>query len=238
MGFWSAVCSVVSSVCSAVSSAVSYVAGAVGSVISAGLRIVVGMGKEVWDAVCTVAQTIGRALGLIEPEERLEDLGDRALQAAEQDIRPEKYEKYEEYLKALRELKLDPEKSEKFSVEEKNAAGLTVLTLGLADRFKMDPAQAAMLWPLIAKNPDFFTAERVTHYLKEMAHPGLFVDYFTEKTRDKSVEAVIFKTERSFHTEETPPSTVDIFSLLDANRVKATDMPDPQPEIPTHVPSR
>ena len=59
---------------------------------------------------------LGKTLGLIKPETKVEDLGDKAIQS---EYKPEDYNSYAEYVKAVEDYKLDPEKSKNISEEEK-----------------------------------------------------------------------------------------------------------------------
>ena len=59
---------------------------------------------------------LGKTLGLIKPEAKVEDLGDKAIQS---EYKPEDYNSYAEYVKAVEDYKLDPEKSKNISEEEK-----------------------------------------------------------------------------------------------------------------------
>ena len=58
------------------------------------------------------------ALGINESEEA-KVIGDKMLQAEEDGITPDKFDNYEDYNKAIENFELDPEKSNKFTDEEK-----------------------------------------------------------------------------------------------------------------------
>lgn len=69
MGFWSSVCSAVSSVCSVASS------------FARGLGTSLSIISSAIDIVCQVAKTIGQALGIVAQKQDIPDIGDRAIQA-------------------------------------------------------------------------------------------------------------------------------------------------------------
>jgi len=96
---------------------------------------------------------IVKGLGIVEPEENATDLGDKALQAEEAGITPEKYDSYEEYLKAVEKFEINPERSTELKEEEKLQKGAEVMTAALIERFG-DPIIA--LFEIIAKNPTYF----------------------------------------------------------------------------------
>ena len=78
--------------------------------------------------VAKLLQAVGKALGLIKEEEKPEDLGDKALQAEEQGITPDKFKTYEEYANRIQNFELDPEKSKKYTPEEKMKKTTEVFT--------------------------------------------------------------------------------------------------------------
>lgn len=78
--------------------------------------------------VAKLLQAVGKALGLIKEEEKPEDLGDKALQAEEQGITPDKFKTYEEYANRIQNFELDSEKSKKYTPEEKMKKTTEVFT--------------------------------------------------------------------------------------------------------------
>lgn len=161
---------------SAIGSAFSSVAGAIGSVCSSigsalssfatGVGTVIG---GIISALAPVAAALGKfanaflqGLGLLKPEEDVEDMGDRALQAAEREgITIDKFENFDEYMAALRDFKLDPEQSAKRSSAEKMVAGLGVGTVAAEEKFNLDRGALNGMWLLPMANPGYFTPERM-----------------------------------------------------------------------------
>lgn len=168
MGLLSSIVSAVSSACSSVSSAVGSVCSAIGGAISsfaAGVGTVIG---GIISALSPVAEGLGKfanaflqALGILKPDEKVDDLGDRALQAADKGITIDKFENFDEYMAALRDFKLDPEESAKRSAAEKMVAGLGVGTIATEKKFNMEHGALNGMWLLPMANPSYFTPERM-----------------------------------------------------------------------------
>ncbi len=100
----------------------SLIAGALSAAVSLAVKAVACAG------VAKLLQAVGKALGLIKDEEKPEDLGDKALQAEEQGITPDKFKTYEEYANRIQNFELDPEKSKKYTPEEKMKKTTEVFT--------------------------------------------------------------------------------------------------------------
>jgi len=171
----------------------SILATVVGVITAVGKALaVVGFAMEGIKAVTGLFMNIAKALGLIKPEVDEKDLGDKALQAEEAGIRPEKYKTYAEYHEAVENFKVDPEKSKKYTEKQKLvkaaelSAGLAaekleklpvqdVINLGrdFKDIFS-NAARSEQFSNLFAKNPT--TVTDVYKYLKGM-----------EKNEDKAM---------------------------------------------------
>lgn len=109
--------------------------GEIVSFVSALLpKIIEIVGKDLL-MFAQIIMGILKGLGLIKPEEDVEDLGDKALQAEEEGITPEKYDSYEEYLKAVEEFEIDPEKSKEIDEGKKLEKGVEVITATLVERY-------------------------------------------------------------------------------------------------------
>src|SRR5690606_14881198 len=134
----SAVSSAVSSIGSALSSFSTNVGGVLGGIID-GL-------KPVATAIGNFANSFLQALGILKPNESTQDLGDRALQAADKGITLDKFENFDDYMAELRDFDLDPEVSAKRSTAEKLVAGMGVATIGVEDKFNAERGSLNGLW--------------------------------------------------------------------------------------------
>lgn len=149
----SAIVSTVSSIGRAVSSFATTVAPVIGKVV---------------DTLKPFAQVLGQfassflqALGVIPPHQKVEDLGERALQGAEQGITLDRFENFDEYMEALRDFDLDEDVSDKRSQAEKLVAGLAVGTVAVEKKYDLTQGSLNGMWLLPLTNPTYFTPERM-----------------------------------------------------------------------------
>lgn len=168
MGLFSFICSVGSSIASSVGSAFSSVVSGIGSALSSFANSIAPVIGSVIEALKPVAKALGefansflQALGILRPDEKVEELGERALQAAQEGITMDKYENFEAYMNELRNFKLDPDISAKRGMAEKLVAGLGVGTVGVEEKFNAERGSLNGLWLLPMANPTYFTPERM-----------------------------------------------------------------------------
>ena len=112
-------------------------------------------------AVSKLVQAIGKALGLIKEDEKLEDLGDKALQAEEQGITPDKFKSYEEYANRIQNFELDPEKSKNYSTEDKMKKSMEVYSKLIAEKYPDMVVDLDKLAAIEIKNQGYLTDERI-----------------------------------------------------------------------------
>jgi hypothetical protein len=117
-------------------------------------------------SIATIGRVVGiiaRVLDVIYQGEKIADIGDRAIQGEQQGITPEKYDNNPEaYLNALRRLKLDEEKSNKISLNDKLLAGSVAVERVI--KKKVPKLSTANIWPLIAAIPGYFNDDRRLRY--------------------------------------------------------------------------
>jgi hypothetical protein len=172
-GAVSAVVSVVSSIGPAVAGFCANVLPKLGPLLAQGL--------EALKVVAQIVDTIALFFGIFKGEETTENVGDRAIQAAEQGITPERFDDFAQYMDALREFKLDDDKSQKIPVEQKIVAGFALAGRGLDDKFNTPEGTMGNMIPLIAANPLYFSAEKLTQFLKSGHDIGSIIGYFEGK---------------------------------------------------------
>ena len=112
-------------------------------------------------AVSKLVTAIGKALGLIKEDEKPEDLGDKALQAEEQGITPDKFKSYEEYANRIQNFELDPEKSKNYSTEDKMKKSMEVYSKLIAEKYPEMAVDLDKLATLEQKNPGYLTDARI-----------------------------------------------------------------------------
>ncbi|MDZ7855049.1 hypothetical protein [Sphaerotilus sp.] len=122
-----------------------------------------------------------KIFGVFEEDDDVEDMGDRAIQAGEAGIKPEKFDTYDEYMAEIRNFKLDPERSAELSSVEKLAAGLGIGAVGLEKKLDAPEGSMGVLWLLAASNPAFFTADRLVHLVKSGADLLQVASFFDGK---------------------------------------------------------
>ena len=159
-------------------------------------------------AVTTIVTAVSKVLGLTQTDNP-EELGQKALQAEEQNIRPEDFKSYAEYVKEVESLDLDPARVSKWSKEQKEAKALEVSASVFTEQFGVENTSA--MFQEIAKRPDFFTPERTKQYFEVSQEKsidlGKISDLINNKTTDvnKILEAknLMFEIEKTINPELT-----------------------------------
>lgn len=198
----------ISAVVSAVSSIGPAVAGFCATILPR-LAPLLAQGMEAFKVVAQIVDTISLVFGIFKGGENTENMGDRALQAAEQGITPDDFDDHAQYMDALRDFKLDDAKSEKTPVEQKIIAGFALAGRGLDDKFNSPEGTMSSLIPLIAANPLYFSADKLIQILKSGQDIGTIIEYFEGKlgggealeTEDKLVQMT--QTDTSAEDEQS-----------------------------------
>lgn len=139
MGFWSGICSAVSSVCSFVSSACSAIGGAVARACGAVAESILKMSPNtIGEIIKVIVAIAGACLGMGE-DEKIEDYG-AAMRQAEK--KPEDFNTIQEYIAYLREeiksgrIDLSSPKSEIEQFADK-ALGASLMIKGIDEKYKL-----------------------------------------------------------------------------------------------------
>lgn len=175
-------------------------------------------------AVATFANTLLHALSIFHPNENVQDMGDRALQASEQGITIEKFENFDAYMTAIREFDLNPEASKKYSPAEKLVAGLGVATAGIEEKFNAEPGSLHDIWLLPILGQDYFTPERIKSLLENGRLIG-DVSAYLEK-RMSGGEASVFTKNLEITPEGNPMNDKELGQLYDALDQARTEWAD------------
>ncbi|GEM_PF-509716 len=239
MGWFSSACSSIgsafSSACSAVGGAISSAFGSVtstfsnaisniGSVLSTASTILSALSVAMPHiakiaAIVDIALTI---LNLQDQDENVEEIGEKVLEGYAQDIKPADFSSYDEYIAVIRNIKLDPEKSDKFNQGEKIAAGITVQSWGVEEKYGKGSSDfiAHILndAPKLAKGEGYFTESRVQNVLDKIKSVADVAKYFSNKLNaddDNRVERDLVKAEQDLNPDK---SVEDIYQELDQHR--------------------
>ena len=169
-------------------------------------KIIEVVGKNILE-FAQILSGIMKGLGLIKPDEEVTDLGDKALQAADDGITPEKYDTHEEYLKAIEDFDLDPEKSKDIDDGKKLEKGVEVITATLVERYGEVMGDFLLL---IGKNQPYFLERMplITTVVRDsLANFGDIVRYIqgTETDTKKSNDTlrVLYDVEKRVNPEAT-----------------------------------
>lgn len=169
-------------------------------------KIIEVVGKNILE-FAQILSGIMKGLGLIKPDEEVTDLGDKALQAADDGITPEKYDTYEDYLKAIEDFDLDPEKSKDIDDGKKLEKGVEVITATLVERYGEVMGDFLLL---IGKNQPYFLERMplITTVVRDsLANFGDIVRYIqgTETDTKKSNDTlrVLYDIEKRVNPEAT-----------------------------------
>lgn len=228
MGLWDSVCSAVSScvsaVCSAASSVLSSIASVAGGVLSlAKVLPILPPQVEAFLLVVKVIDAVCKALGILGKDESTEDLGDRAMQADEAGIKPEKYTTYQEYKADIDNFKLDPEKTAENKSEAKlaatMAAGLGVEFWAMEEKFGKG---AGDLLTHVVKDGvaggNYFSKERLESFIEKVENVTDVAKYFSKSLSpddNSRVEQKLVDADKALNPEK---SNADIYRDLDSRR--------------------
>lgn len=135
MGFFStignAICSVAKAACSVISSAASVIGG---GVKEAAMQIA-GLGVSLASKVAEAIKSVGILLGVINPEENLDELGEKAMMS---DKKPEDFDSINEYIDHLRnDVVIDRENFSSLDEKEllaRSAIGASITLKGINDK--------------------------------------------------------------------------------------------------------
>lgn len=165
-------------------------------------------------AVATFANTLLHVLSIFHPEETVQDMGERAMQAAENGITLDKFENFEEYMAELRAFPLDTEVAKTHSAVEKFVAGLGIATAGIEDKFNTERGGLNDVWLLPLTNSEYFTPERVKSLLENGKLIG-DVSAYLEKSMSGE-EASEFRKNLEITPEGKPMNDAELGKLYDA----------------------
>lgn len=154
--------------------------------------------------LANIVEAVAEALGL--GGQKIDDIGNRAIQAEDAGYRPEDFNKYEDYVQFIKEFDLDPERSEKIPDEAKLAYGIKVIIEQIDNRFSVDFAD---FLPEIWQDPEFFNTERVTALLQSFVKADIAIhdlsDYLDSKlngTKTGLVEDAVLEAEKKLAINE------------------------------------
>lgn len=211
----------------AISSAVSNIGPAIASFCTTVLPKILPALERIGPVITTIANVILPILNVFKPVEDVQNMGDRAIQAAEQGIKPDKFDTFDSYLEEIRNFKLDPEKSSQLDSTAKLAAGLAIGSLGLETKLNVQTGALAPIWILIASNPEYFNPERLKNWLQSGIDMLNVLRYFEGKLGP--ADAVATRDTLMAHESKLSPDKTDaaIYDELNAARDTAQKTSNP-----------
>lgn len=212
---FSAVASVVAAVTPVIASIGPAVASFCTTVLPKVVPVLIG-GLEKLNTFVGVVQAVLQVMQIFRPGDQLKDIGDRSIQAARQDIKPENFDSFEAYMDEIRAFELDPAESKQITDAEKYAAGLAIGAQGLDEKFNVREGTMAHLWPLVANNPEYFNSTRLTSLLKSTTDVISLLKYFEGNLGPAAAaetEGKIVAAEKAMAPEKTEEA---IYVQLDA----------------------
>lgn len=93
--------------------------------------------------------------------EKVDEIGEASLQAADKGITPDQFDDFDEYMEELRNYPIDPKTAAARSPIEKTVAGMAIGSVGLERRYNANPGDFKDVWLLPLAHPDYFTSERM-----------------------------------------------------------------------------
>ncbi|SEI64754.1 hypothetical protein SAMN05421831_10687 [Allopseudospirillum japonicum] len=190
MGLWSAVCGIATSVASSVVSGVGKLVGSVATGIGTAVSTLVGKGAAFVGRVASVVENVAKANEVLAPEEKMQDIGEKSIQAADQGIVPQKFEKYEDYMNKIRAFEVDPIKADSVPVEQKLGAAVAVSLQGLEIKLDLPKGSTGNMLRLIMFSPEYFHSGRVRSLVDRRMDFDKVTDYFTGQLDLKDTRAV------------------------------------------------
>ena len=147
--------------------------GIIGAIVAAATTVVktlsvAGLALQGLKAIANVLTSLGKALGLIKTETKVDELGDKALQSG---YNPDDFDSYAEYVKEVEKFDdLDPEKSKSFSENEKLEKGMELAVGATIENFEGFPIDEFCI--AVGQNPEFFTPDKMDEIGKLMQADG------------------------------------------------------------------
>lgn len=136
-------------------------------------------------AVVDIIANIARALAVKGADENIDELGDKVIQAEEKGISLDNFEKHDDYMDAIREFKIDPERSKEISIEDKRMAGVNCLVSGIAEKSGINESAVGLVIKCLNKNEDFLKEFQVGMTKEFIANPKLLEDFSKFTSNDK-----------------------------------------------------
>lgn len=178
MGFWSSVSSLVSSACSVIGS----VASKIGSEVVKVATSIANLGASLAEKVGEAIKNVGISLGVIRPEDNLEELGEKAMLSEKT---PDDFNSINEYIEHLRDdVVIDKEKFDSLSDVEKlarSSIGASITLKGI--NAKLDTVVSPSFMATVAAQD--LDAKEIIGTIKAYKEKSLSTDHYSLYLKDE-----------------------------------------------------
>ncbi|NOH45025.1 hypothetical protein F0259_14585 [Vibrio cyclitrophicus] len=178
MGFWSSVSSLVSSACSVIGS----VASKIGSEVVKVATSIANLGASLAEKVGEAIKNVGISLGVIRPEDNLEELGEKAMLSEKT---PDDFNSINEYIEHLRDdVVIDKEKFDSLSDVEKlarSSIGASITLKGI--EAKLDTVVSPSFMATVAAQD--LDAKEIIGTIKAYKEKSLSTDHYSLYLKDE-----------------------------------------------------
>ncbi len=234
MGWFSSICSAVGSFCSSVCGSIGTALTSFATGVASTIGGIITAASGVASVLCRVGAGLLHGLGVFNKVDKVEDIGDRAIQAAEKGITMDQFPNFDAYLAKLRDTELDPEKSKKSTDAEKITAGLGVGTVGMEDKLGMLRGSLNSVWALPIANPDYFTANRLQSFITSGRFGGDVFAYLEKHMNGN--EAWSFEKGLEVGLDSnTPAARSELYEQLDKAKENMAKLSE---QVQTHLHNR
>lgn len=151
------------------------------------VKTVISVAKPLLEAIGNAILEIAKVFGVVTESENVEDLGEKALQAEEDGIKPEDYKSCEEYIKAIEKYEINPDKKhDPETAREEGAKIATALALEMCPAVNIEKLIGVYTNRLVMKEPDYL-AEIYKLAATNPSAANAVADYLTKHAKTADV---------------------------------------------------
>ncbi len=225
MGFFSSLGNFVGGVISTVASTLGSAFSTIMSTIGTTIGTILEKGEAFISKIIEGVNGLLQGLGILKPNERIDEMGERALQAAQKGITPDRFDNFDQYLNALRNFPLDPEMAKNRPAIERQAAAIMLSTSALKDKWDLTDRQSFAVLTLMGASNGYFTPERVRDWVATGRLASDVFDYLDRRLSGEDAARV----ERRLSTGLSDDEKRQLYVALDEVR----DLYKPKGDAPS-----
>lgn len=168
--------------------------------------VVVKRGPVVLDKTIETVEKVGQVCQVMRPEDKLETVGDRALQAGDAKIQPDRFDSYNDYMQEINRFEVNPQKSGQHDDFTKRLAGTFVVLKGVESKFNLADGESVQVVRLISISPEYFDSNKVMFILDKGINSRRMADYFQDKIHPADIDLAyndFSRVEKNFNPNAT-----------------------------------